>query len=61
VIQAREADVDNMDMMDYYAVLLRQKGTGAHLNSLAHKLMAVDQRRPEVRYEEERILLFNGT
>lgn len=33
--------------MDYYAVLLRQKSAGPLLNSLAHKLMSVDQKRPE--------------
>lgn len=33
--------------MDYYAVLLRQKSATAPLNELAHKLMSIDQRRPE--------------
>jgi len=45
--QAREVDSDNLDMMDYYAVLLRHKGTSGSLNSLAHRLMMIDQRRPE--------------
>ena len=33
--------------MDYFAVLLRHKGTSGSLNSLAHRLMMIDQRRPE--------------
>jgi hypothetical protein len=55
-------------MMDFYAVLLRQKGAAPHLNTLAHKLMSVDTRRPEpwiavalhsdLKGERERALVF---
>jgi len=36
-----------MEHMDYYAVLLRQKGAGGALAGLAHRLMGLDMTRPE--------------
>ena len=36
-----------MEHMDYYAVLLRQKGAGGTLAGLAHRLMGLDMERPE--------------
>ena len=36
-----------LEHMDYYAVLLRQKGAGGALAGLAHRLMALDMTRPE--------------
>lgn len=45
--QAREADGECIDVGDYHALLLRQKGGAPQLSALAHRLMAMDQKRPE--------------
>ncbi|GBG83456.1 hypothetical protein CBR_g37168 [Chara braunii] len=45
--KARAVDQYNMDCMDEYAIVMRQKGNLMEVNRLTHELLNIDARRPE--------------